>query len=261
MPRSLRLLAPLNRKVLRVLWSEGRPPMTSLGGNRPAARPVHGGPAAAPSEPMHQTALLLLLSRDLHSSRRDLHFALPKHNAREVTQMVLPGFDQPANASAGRHPARTCPRRKVARPDDALAHSYLSRLSAHGAAPRGVSAYQYQLRATVRAATRLGGGAITMAELFQDDALLGRALVHDESVQSSTLSKWTLAQRRSAVRSFAALMRPELLPLIKEEPTCVVDRALRLVAERVGGGYRLTGGAPRRRGGHAPELQQISAVN
>jgi integrase len=55
-------------------------------------------------------------------------------------------------------------------------------------------------------------------------------------------------------------MRPELLPLIKEEPSSVVERALRLVAERVGGGYRLTGGAPRRRGGRAPDHRDISAV-
>lgn len=201
-----------------------------------------------------------LLSRDLHSSCRDLHFASPEHNANELKQKLLPGFDPPETLKTQRHPARTRPGRLEAPPVDALVHSYLSRLSAHGAAARGVSAYQYQIRATLRIAARLSGETLTMAEVFQDDALLGRTLVHDESAQSSTLSKWTLAQRRSAIRSFATLMRPELLPLIKEEPSSVVERALRLVAERVGGGYRLTGGAPRRRGGRAPDHRDISAV-
>jgi integrase len=90
--------------------------------------------------------------------------------------------------------------------------------------------------------------------------LLGRALVDDTSTTGRRLSKWTLAQRRSAIRSFANLMRPELLALLEEEPAPVVDRALRLVAERIGGGYRLTGGAPRRRGGYAPNSEDINAV-
>jgi integrase len=55
-------------------------------------------------------------------------------------------------------------------------------------------------------------------------------------------------------------MRPELLPLLCEEPLDRVDRALRTVAERVGTGYRLSGGAPRRRGGRAPTEGQIRDV-
>jgi integrase len=74
------------------------------------------------------------------------------------------------------------------------------------------------------------------------------------------LSKWTLAQRRSAVRSFAILMRPELLAILGEEPSRVVERALRGVAERVGAGYRLQGGAPRNRGGYAPDQEQLAAL-
>ena len=51
-----------------------------------------------------------------------------------------------------------------------------------------------------------------------------------------------------------------LLPLLGEEPYDRLDRALRSVAERVGAGYRLNGGAPRRRGGKAPSATQIRDV-
>jgi integrase len=97
-------------------------------------------------------------------------------------------------------------------------------------------------------------------DLFRDASLLGRALVDDRSADGSRLSKWTLAQRRSAIRSFANLMRPELLVLLGEEPANVVDRALRSVADRIGGGYRLSGGAPRQRGGRAPSRDEVTAV-
>ncbi len=55
-------------------------------------------------------------------------------------------------------------------------------------------------------------------------------------------------------------MRPELLALLGVDPRQVLDIALRGVAERVGTGYRLTGGTPRRRGGRAPTGEEIDAV-
>jgi len=110
-------------------------------------------------------------------------------------------------------------------------------------------------------ATRLTEQTMTSADLIQDEALLGCVLVHDIAPTLRTrASRWTLAQRRSAIRSFAALMRPELLVLLGEEPLDRVDRALRSVAERVGAGYRLNGGAPRRRGGRTPSATQIGDV-
>src|SRR5680860_836115 len=42
-----------------------------------------------------------LLSRDLHSLGHDLQFAAPTQDARNTPQMVLPGFDLPANLRAG----------------------------------------------------------------------------------------------------------------------------------------------------------------
>jgi len=91
--------------------------------------------------------------------------------------------------------------------------------------------------------------------------LLGRTLADDVAGgREARLSRWTLAQRRSAIRSFTGLMGPELAQLLGEDPHDVLDRALRSVAERVGGGYRLTGGTPRRRIGHAPSSDTVAAV-
>ena len=139
--------------------------------------------------------------------------------------------------------------------------TYPRRLAALGASKKGIAAYCYGLRATVRSAGRLSGCPVTMTELFRNATLLGRALVDDVgSGDGHQLSRWTLAQRRSAVRSFAHIMRPELLPLLGEEPRPVVERALRKVAERVGSGYRLSGGTPRGRGGSAPSREEVSAL-
>ncbi len=178
-----------------------------------------------------------------------------------MVQLVLNGFEQLAPRSP--HPSRRQrrPDRPVAAPEDRITCAYLRRLAACGAAPRGVAAYQYQLRATLRVAHRLAGRPVTLLELFQDAPLLGQALVDDVASNGcAQLSRWTLALRRSAIRSFANMMRPELLPLLGEEPGRVVDRALRGAAERVGAGYRLTGGAPRRRGGFAPSGDQVAAL-
>jgi integrase len=123
-----------------------------------------------------------------------------------------------------------------------------------------MNVYRYQLRATLRSARRISGRTVTPVELFGDAYLLGRALVDEVSTTGTRLSKWTLAQRRSAVRSFAAMMRPELLPLLGAEPSVVVDRALQEVAERVGGGYRVPGGRPRRRGGSVPTPDEVDRV-
>jgi len=215
-----------------------------------------GTRASEPPPPILQ----LLLSPDLHCTGRDLHSADCEDVAGSEIQMVLPGFDPPAKRSARKRHRRVSTQDRLAVPEGEHMRTYSRRLSAHGAAAKGVGAYRYQLRATLRAASQLHGSPVTLADLFCDASLLGRALVDDRSADGPRLSKWTLAQRRSAIRSFANLMRPELLVLLGEEPVGVIDRALRLVAERIGGGYRLTGGEPRRRGGRAPSRDEATAV-
>jgi integrase len=145
-------------------------------------------------------------------------------------------------------------------PQDDLLDAFIRRLRDYGRSERGVTAYLYALNATLHAAHRLSGRSLSSVELFQDLSLLGHALIDDRSLNGALLSKWTLAQRRSAIRSFATLMRPELSAQLDEEPLAVIDRALRMVAERLGSGYRLSGGLPRRRGGFTPSVKELARV-
>lgn len=142
---------------------------------------------------------------------------------------------------------------------DPLLETYLRRLAARGVAPKGFAAYRYQLRTLLGIAACHAGYLVSLVALFRDPALLGHALVHDRGADGRQLSRWTLAQRRSAIRSFASLMCPELAD-IGINAHSVLDDALRGVAERVGTGYRLMGGSSRRRGGYAPTTAEVEAV-
>ena len=92
-----------------------------------------------------------------------------------VAQTMLPGFDPPATDTPRKHRRRSKALDRVVIPDDDHISTFLRRLAAHGAAAKGVGAYQYQLRATVRAASRITGSPIDVAGLFRDPPLLGRA--------------------------------------------------------------------------------------
>lgn len=178
-----------------------------------------------------------------------------------VIQLAIPGFALDRVRVKPRSRLHTGARQSDALSQQPLMRTYMRRLAARGAAPNTMDAYRYQLRFLLRAAERGSGSAIELDELFGNVPVLGRALVDDRGrAAAERLSKWTLAQRRSSVRSFASLMHPELVSRLGEDPHTVLDRALRSVAERVGGGYRLTGGASRRRGGPAPTVNEMAAV-
>jgi integrase len=144
---------------------------------------------------------------------------------------------------------------------DGVLETFRRRLTATGASAKTQQAYGWQMRQLLATAHRRGlDERDSLSDLFQQVTLLGQALADDRSARQGTLSRWTIAQRRAAVRAFARLMAPELRPLLAVEPEDVVIAALRLVAEHVGGGYRLTGGTPRRRGGRAPTLGEVKAI-
>ena len=146
-------------------------------------------------------------------------------------------------------------------PDDiALIELFERSLNALGRAKRGMSAYTYQLRSIISVASRIAGRSISLAELFNNGELLGRALIDDQSTTGFQLSKYTLDQRRSAVRSFASLLSPELRAFLDEDPTRLIDRSLQVVAERVGTGFRLSTGRPRNRGGRVPSREDFRSV-
>ncbi len=178
-----------------------------------------------------------------------------------VIQLAIPGLALDRVRVKRRSRLQTGSRQSGEQPQQPLMHIYVRRLAARGAAPKTVAAYCYQLRFILRAAEWLTGSAIELSELFLTPTVLGRALVDDRGrAEGELMSKWTLAQRRSAVRSFTSLMHPELLSRLGEDPHPILDRALRSVAERIGGGYRLTGGATRHRGGQAPTADEVAAV-
>lgn len=142
-----------------------------------------------------------------------------------------------------------------------LLAQYVQRLAHTGLSAKTQQAYIFQVGQLLGAARRHGfSGHGSLLALFRDDRLLGLALTDDASATAGILSRWTLAQRRSAVRAFARLMAPELRPHLSDEPETIVARALRGRAERVGSGFRLSGGAPRRRGGPVPPRTEVAAI-
>lgn len=178
-----------------------------------------------------------------------------------VTQLAIPGVCVNRVYPKRRTDKSAGVRQPVNGTEDSLVRPYLRRLGARGAAPNTAAAYAYQLATIVRAAARLGGQTVDLGQLFRDSVLLGRALANDVVPgRDARLSRWTMAQRRSAIRSFASLMRPELMQLLGDDPHMALDQSLRGVAERVGSGYRLAGGRPRHRVGHAPTPDEIAAV-
>lgn len=184
---------------------------------------------------------------------------------KPMQQLVLPGC---AVSGQGQSPVwrvNSVSTPRTEQPDlltqDKLFDLYSKRLEARTEAVKTHAAYLYQLQTVLRIAAISAGHAVTIAELFQQPQELGHALTDDRShVTTARLSKWTLAQRRSAIRSAATLLRPELEQILGRSPHAVLNQALRLVAERVGTGYRLTGGRPRQRGGVVPTTDELAAI-
>jgi site-specific recombinase XerC len=192
---------------------------------------------------------LLLLSPDRKYGRDE--GTATDAGAVVVRQLSLGLCDLPARPVARSGQART---QRSEQPEK-LIESFRRRLLATGASPKTQAAYIWQIEQLLAAARGL-----TLTALFQNSRALGRALVDDRAARGGRLSRWTLAQRRAALRSFARLVAPELRPVLSVEPEEVVIMALRSVAERIGGGFRLSGGTPRRRGGHAPIASEVAAI-
>ena len=145
-----------------------------------------------------------------------------------MAQLSLPGIDPPAARMPRRRPRPDTGPAKVPPADDPLLAAFRRRLMAQGRAAKGRAAYRYQMRPMLVLASRRVGRAISCADLFRDEVLLGHVLVDEVAPTLGTrLSKWTMVQRRSAARDFVKLMRPELLPLLGEEPHDLLDGALR----------------------------------
>src|SRR5215212_4939812 len=131
-------------------------------------------------------------------------------DAPVAEQLTLPGIDPPVERKSRRRSLQRPQPSMATPPDDPLLSAFLRRLAAQGAAREGLAAYRRQMTSTVRIASRLKGRTVTTAELFLNEQLLGSSVVDDTAQgRGVPLSKWTLAQRRSAIRKFVTLMRPE----------------------------------------------------
>jgi hypothetical protein len=168
------------------------------------------------------------------------------HRPPGVTiQLAIPGLANDRLRASPKRPAEKAAGRPSHVGRDPLLEVFLRRLAHCGFAPKSVWGYGYQLRWMLRTAACRRGRTVGLGELFCDEGLLGSVLVDDaDAATGRVLSKWTLAQRRSAARCFAGLMRPEVLDILGGCPHQALDRAQRGVAQRVGGGYRASRGAP-----------------
>ena len=104
------------------------------------------------------------------------------------------------------------------------------------------------------------GRRVVILDLFANPELLGRMLVSDRLANGRACSTSTIAHRRTAIRSVASLVRPELHEALGRDPHAVIREALRSVAERRGSGYRIPGGTPRTRGGPTPTRDEVQAI-
>jgi integrase len=180
-------------------------------------------------------------------------------NGRSAMQLSLGLLDVPDRMVPPQRGRRE--RVRVPASSALLLERFRRRLMATGASRKAQEAYFFQMERLLAAARRHGlRGEQDIVALFRNEVLLGRALVDDAATRGGRLSRWTLAQQRATVRSFTRLMAPELRPALRAEPEDVVIAALRGVAERVGGGYRLSGGTPRRRGGRAPDADEVRVI-
>ena len=127
--------------------------------------------------------------------------------------------------------------------------------------PATAQKYGWCASDVLRLASEHGGREIDLIGLFREPLLLGAILVAAERAGGgSEVSGWTVANRRTAMRSVAGLLAPELEAAGISEPSSVVDEALRACAERVGMRYRLPKAPVRNRGGHAPSPADVRAV-
>lgn len=126
--------------------------------------------------------------------------------------------------------------------------------------PRSISTYRWLRKDMLVLASAEAGQRIDLADLFADHVLLGRVLVSDRLADGQPCSKSTIAHRRTAIRSIASLLRPELQAVLGQDPQDVIRNALRGAAERRGGGYRINAGTPRTKGGPTPSADELAAI-
>ena len=179
-------------------------------------------------------------------------------DAGEQLRLGLPEFAGAAPRKRPR-PRYRCRPVELSSAPDPLLTLFEQRLAARARAAT-VSKYLWAIRDVLRLAERLRDGSGELLDLLNDTALLGRVFATDEGRGGAVSSRWTIAHRRTALRSLATLLKPELTEALGRDPDEVIREALRGVAERVAGGYRIVSGAPRQRGGSTPSGEEVEAI-
>ncbi|TAJ21571.1 MAG: site-specific integrase, partial [Dehalococcoidia bacterium] len=142
---------------------------------------------------------------------------------------------------------------------DALLVLFRERAEARHAA-RTAAKYRWAVRDLLRIAEGITGSPVALLDLLRDRELLGKALMSATGRHGRTQSRYTVAHHRTAIRAVARLLKAELTDALGADPHEVVRDALRAVAEPRGGGYRLVGGVPRRRGGAVPTPVEVDTI-
>ena len=128
-------------------------------------------------------------------------------------------------------------------------------------APATVKKYAWTLEQCLRLVEEQAGRPLRVGKLLSDGAMLGYVCSISKRPQGGPpISAWTAAHRRTVLRAAAGTLAPELRALGLNEPIQHVNRAIQQVAEKVGGGYRLSVGKPRHRGRPAPSASELDAL-
>ena len=125
---------------------------------------------------------------------------------------------------------------------------------------RSMQTYRWLRKEMLACASAETGRRVVILDLFANPELLGRMLVSDRLANGRACSASTIAHRRTAIRSVATMLRPELQTALGCNPHETIRDALRCVAERRGGGYRIQGGTPRTQGGPTPTRDEVQAI-
>ena len=184
------------------------------------------------------------------------HPVLTRGAAWEQGRFPLPDFEgvEPCQPRRRNHRCQA-----VTPPPDTLDRLYEER-AAGRLRPRSVQTYRWLRNEMLACAAAATGRRVVILDLFATPELLGRMLVSERLANGRACSTSTIAHRRTAIRSVASLVRPELHAALRRDPHAVIREALRSVAERRGGGYRIPGGTPRTRGGPTPTRDEVQAI-
>ena len=121
--------------------------------------------------------------------------------------------------------------------------------------------YAWVVRDLLRLGANIKGRSINVLDVYRDATLLESLLKDDRHGSGAgRISGWLAAQRRTVLRSFAAMMREELTETGIGDAEKRITEALQRVAQPLGSGFKLVVGTARGRGGPTPTEAEASRL-